>query len=222
MSDGQQPFDESLLALFGDMFGAAQRLPDIHATLKLTEIEAEVGLTRDVPVQRTVTCTACEGRGGATPSDTAHRCAACDGTGGKTHRQGFFEVKTPCAACKGAGATIENPCHACKGHGVVHVDASVALTVPPDAEHGTTLRIEQQGNLVADGTRGALLVYLVVGERADTRAEDARAAFERMLIEPNVPRAIVRSPRGGGPVLTPPLMLALLVGAVLLMLGLLR
>jgi hypothetical protein len=32
----------------------------------------------------------------------------------------------------------------------------------------------------------------------------------------------VRSPRGGGQVLTPPLMLALLVGAVLLMLGLLR
>ena len=222
MSESQQPFDETLLALFGDLFDGANRQPDVHATMKLTEIEAEVGLTREVAIQRTVTCIACEGRGGATPSDTAHRCAACDGTGGKTHQQGFFQVKTPCAACKGAGSTIENPCVPCKGHGVVHVAASMAVTVPRGAEHGTTLRIEHQGNLVADGTRGALLVYVVVGDRADTRAEDARAAFERMLIEPNMPRAIVRSPRGGGQVLTPPLMLALLVGAVLLMLGLLR
>ena len=55
MNAGQQPFDESLLALFGDMLGSAQRLPDIHVTMKLTEIEAEVGLTRrDGPAHRHV------------------------------------------------------------------------------------------------------------------------------------------------------------------------
>jgi DnaJ-class molecular chaperone len=221
MSDHEQPFDTDLMSLFDDLFSVANRLPDVHATLKLTEDEAAVGVTRDVAIQRTITCTACEGGRGATPSDSALACAACDGTGGVHHQQGFFHVKTACPACKGVGVTIVNPCVPCTARGVVREPASVAVTVPAGATHGTTVRIADQGNVVADGTRGALLVYLVVGDRADTRADDARAAFERMLIEPGVPRAIVRRP-GGNPVLTPPLILGLVIGAVLLLLGLVR
>lgn len=214
--------DADLGTLFGELFGSMLgRTPDVHTTLMLTDAEAATGVTREVPITRALTCASCEGRGGATPADVKRPCTACDGKGGREQTQGFFVVRTSCEACKGLGATITNPCARCAGNGVTSAGASVSVTVPPGAPHGSTLRFEGEGNMLADGSRGALLVYLVVGDRPDPRAEDVKAAFERMLLEPNMPRAIVRRPRGG-PVLTPPLLFGLVIGAVLLLLGLLR
>lgn len=215
------PFTDDLAAVFSDMFGSVLRQPDVHTQLRITDAEAATGVTRDLTVTRADRCAACEGRGGATPADVKVPCAACDGKGGREHAQGFFMVKTTCDRCKGAGALIANPCARCTGSGITTAEATVTVTVPPGLEHGQVVRFEGQGNVTADGSRGALVVYLLVGERADTRADDLQSALQRMMIEPNVPRAIVRQP-GGGPTMSPPLILALVVGAVLLLLSFLR
>ncbi len=211
---------DEVRAAFDDLFGLVKWLPDIQATLSMTESEAEHGATRELEIRRTAMCTVCDGRRGATPSDVAQPCSGCEGAGLRSITQAGFQIKSLCGTCSGIGYRIANPCGSCRGFGLAGIDLTVVINVPPGAEHGTTLRIEGEGNALPDGTRGVVLVYLVVGDRPDTRDSDLRAAIARMMIEPNMPRAVVRSPRG--PVLSPPLILGLVIGVVMLLLSLLR
>lgn len=213
--------DDTFASMFGTMFGQTlAHSADIPVSLEISDEEAAAGLTREVAFTRTTTCTACDGRGGATPSDVLVTCPACNGEGGRTRAHGFFTVKTTCEACQGRGATVANPCPTCTGRGAVPTPATAAVTVPAGAQVGTVLRLEGQGNTLLDGTRGALVVWLLVGDQR-TQLTDVQDAFTRMMIEPNVPRAIVRQPRGDRR-LTPPQILAIVIGAVLLVLGLVR
>lgn len=213
----------------GDMFatlfaargGPAGLSADIAVSLELTDEDAASGVTREVAFERTVPCMPCAGSGSATPGEVAAPCKACDGRGAQSRPLGFVVVQRPCEACRGRGAVIANPCSTCTGSGIVPVATTASVTVPPGTLPGTVMRLEGQGNALVDGTRGALVVWLVIGDPARSQLTDVQDAFTRMMIEPGVPRAIVRSPRERR-AFTPPQILALVIGAVLLLLGLVR
>lgn len=216
-----QSLDDAFANLFGTRLGTPGLSADIAVSLELTDEEAATGVTREVSFERTVPCAACAGGGTATPGEVPTPCKACDGRGARTRPLGFFMVQSACEACKGRGALIANPCPTCLGSGASPAPAIATVAVPAGTQPGTILRLEGQGNSLADGTRGALVVWLVIGDPARSHVTDVQDAFTRMMIEPGVPRAIVRSPRERR-AFTPPQILALVVGAVLLLLGLLR
>lgn len=170
---------ENLDALFGDLFGqffGGKLSADLSIDLKLTETEGASGVTRDLVVHRPSECGDCAGRGSTNPSVERRACSACNATGKREVTQGFFKIQTTCADCKGASNTIADPCATCTGTGRVPSEATVSVVVPPNVEHGHILRIEGEGGFDTAGKRGLLHVYILLGDRVDSRVE----AFEKL------------------------------------------
>src|SRR5438874_7413731 len=118
------PFDFSSLAdifsaFFGDdVFGVATgtrraRGADIAAEVELDLEEAATGVTRAVPVQVAMRCSACGGEG-VEPGTSVSPCPDCAGSGRLQHvtRTGFGEFvrSQPCRRCAGSGRIVEHPC----------------------------------------------------------------------------------------------------------------
>jgi len=183
-----------LNALFGDLFGqffSGNFAANLSVDLALTDAEAASGVTREVTVHRQRACTDCAGRGSQNPTVTPVACAPCKGMGKREVTQGFFTVQSTCASCRGAGMTIAEPCATCEGAGRVAAAAVVSVVAPANAEHGQILTVEGEGSLGADGAVGVLYVYLLVGDRPDTRA----AAFQAQIAAmPSLPPAMIHRP----------------------------
>jgi molecular chaperone DnaJ len=190
---------EDILSAFGDVFGdlfggsrGGRRQPrgaDVRHDLELTFAEAVWGITKDIKVARTATCTTCTGTG-AKPGSRPDVCRTCQGKGQVVHAQGFFMVQTTCPACRGAGQTIKEPCEDCRGRGAKAETSVLTITVPAGVDDGTQMRVSGKGGTVAGGTPGDL--YVVLHVQGDERWKRDN---EDVLTE--VPVSFVKAALGG-------------------------
>ena len=172
--------------LFSDFFGRlAPPGPDVTVATQITEAEAASGLEREVAYRHRLPCEPCGGRGSLDPAPVRKVCQACGGRGTSSHTVGFFAVQRPCGTCRGVPSTLANPCATCQGTGELHVDGTLNVVIPAAIANGTTLRIPDHGNVVADGTRGELLVSVLVGD--PLRHEHQ---LDAMLFPPQLPTAV--------------------------------
>jgi molecular chaperone DnaJ len=152
---------------FGDMFGGRRRSGpqsgrDLKIVLDLTLEEIDSGVERTVALKRAEHCLACSGTG-AKPGTSASACSTCGGRGQIHRNQGFFTMATTCPRCRGAGQVIESPCATCKGAGATREASEIKITIPPGIEEGVRLRVPGQGDAGDVGApRGDL--YCVVRE----------------------------------------------------------
>jgi molecular chaperone DnaJ len=171
--------------LFADFFGKlapAAPGPDVSVVTQITDAEAATGLKREISYRYRLPCEPCGGRGTADPTAVRTPCAACGGAGANSVTQGFFVVQQPCKVCNGEKGVLANPCTVCHGTAVLHVDGKLNVVIPREIATGTKLRIAEHGNLATDGTRGDLLVTVLVGEQ--------RQPLEAILFPPQIPTAI--------------------------------
>jgi molecular chaperone DnaJ len=144
--------------IFGDLGGRRNRGPQRPAQgdhlayeLGITLEEAYNGVKKDINYKTAVSCSSCNGKGSKNPKGVI-TCSYCKGAGVLRMQQGFFTMEQLCPECQGQGEVIKDKCSKCHGEGRVLKDKSLKLSIPSGIEHGTRMRIANEG---AAGVRGA-------------------------------------------------------------------
>lgn len=148
--------------IFGDLLrGFGVRTggrTDLKKEVTVTLEEAAFGCEKQVTYERLEPCTPCRGSGAA-PGSPAQVCPTCMGRGRIRVQQGFFPIglEHACSRCHGKGRVVTDPCPECRGAGVVTVNNTVTVVIPPGIEDGSTRVVRGAGNVVRpDGTAGDL------------------------------------------------------------------
>lgn len=172
---------EDIFSAFGDIFGGAggafgsmfgggggrrrgpRRGRDLRIVLELTLEEVDEGVTKTVALKRLDGCGTCDGSG-ARPGTSKTTCKTCGGSGQVARSAGFFQMASPCPACRGAGEVIESPCQDCSGSGTVQTRKEIEIRVPAGVEEGVQLRVTGEGDAGPEGApRGDL--FCVIREK---------------------------------------------------------
>jgi molecular chaperone DnaJ len=176
-SHGFQNFEE-IFESFGDIFGGGifeglfggggggRRGPRRGASLKvelvLDFLEAAKGTKKTIPVRRAELCAECKGTG-AKAGSKPKTCDTCGGVGQVIQSSGFFQVRTACPHCAGAGTIVSDPCRPCDGRGRIGKKAEIEVNVPAGVDEGTRLRLSGEGEPGdLGGPAGDLFCYITV------------------------------------------------------------
>lgn len=167
---------EDIFSSFGDIFenvfgfssgrhqgGAASRTgADLRYDLTIAFVEAALGKSTDITIEKLVTCEECRGNGTATGTSLA-KCSRCYGRGQVTQSSGFFSISTTCPQCRGRGSVILEPCNSCQGIGKTAAQKTIHLKIPAGVETGSRLRLRGEGE-AGDfgGQNGDLYVFIKV------------------------------------------------------------
>ena len=161
-------------SIFGGGFGGfgggnrggrtTQRGADLRASLEISFEEAVFGTEKDITINKSVPCDACEGTG--SKSKETKRCSVCGGTGQVQVKQNtpfgqFMNVKT-CDKCGGTGKAVDDPCQVCRGKGFVRKAVKVHVKIPAGIDNGQAISISGMGE---PGSKGGAPGNLLVSVR---------------------------------------------------------
>lgn len=171
---GFRPFTgfEEIFESFGDIFdffgggrrtrNYAQPGEDLRYDLTIDFLDAVLGSTHEIEIEKLGICQECQGSG-AKPGSSPVMCPQCQGSGQVKRTQGFFMLSSPCPRCRGAGQIIENPCNKCRGMGKVEVRKKLSLRIPAGIDNGSHIRLKGEGEPGSfNGPPGDLYVVLRV------------------------------------------------------------
>lgn len=147
--------------MFGDLFGGgmgtrrgggprARKGESLQTSLTIELLDAAVGCTRELHIDKHVSCVTCNGSG-AKPGTQPTKCDYCDGRGQVIQSQGFFRVQTTCPSCRGQGAVIREKCPECRGHRVVARANTLEVKVPAGIDNGMQLCLRGEGEAGENG-----------------------------------------------------------------------
>jgi molecular chaperone DnaJ len=147
--------------MFGDLFGGgggrrggggsrARRGNSLQTSLTIELLDAAVGCSRDIEIEKHVSCVTCVGTG-AKPGTKPEQCDYCAGRGQVVQSQGFFRVQTTCPACRGQGQVVREKCPDCRGARVVARTSKITVKVPAGVDNGMQLCLRGEGE---DGESG--------------------------------------------------------------------
>jgi len=169
---GFEDIFSSFGSIFEDVFGfgngrsrsrtAARTGSDLRYDLKISFIDAAVGLTKDIDIPKHETCGDCRGTGAAAGT-SPEICSRCQGRGQVTQSSGFFSISTTCPVCRGEGRIIKEPCRSCMGSGLKQIVKTVNIKIPAGVETGSRLRLRGEGEQGAHGgPNGDLYIFIHV------------------------------------------------------------
>ncbi|MBX7212656.1 MAG: molecular chaperone DnaJ [Thermoflexales bacterium] len=160
----------------GQQRRSPRRGADLRHDIKLEFAEAVFGVTREIEVARSETCTRCAGNG-SEPGTTPQRCKTCNGTGEVRRVQnsllGAFVNVSTCPTCGGNGEVIATPCKECGGRRQVRRSRRLQVNVPAGVDNGTQIRLSGEGEPGANGgPAGNLYVVITVAPHAYFRRKE--------------------------------------------------
>ncbi len=121
--------------------------------------EVELNLVMDEP------CSHCKGKM-VEPGHEMKECATCKGSGQVVNVTrtifGNIQQATVCPTCRGIGKVPEKDCTVCKGKGTERKNQEITLKVPAGIDDGSTIRLREHGEAIANGPRGDLYVNVRV------------------------------------------------------------
>jgi molecular chaperone DnaJ len=130
--------------------------------MKISFLDAAVGLARDIEVPKYETCGDCRGTGAAAGT-SPEICRRCQGRGQVTQSSGFFSISSTCRGCRGEGSIITEPCRPCAGTGRKQLTRTVNIKIPAGVETGSRLRLRGEGEQGSSGgPSGDLYVFIHV------------------------------------------------------------
>lgn len=140
--------------MFGDLFGGrrgtggsgsrARRGNSLQTSLTIDLLDAAVGCSRDIEIDKNVSCVTCVGTG-AKPGTKPQTCDYCGGRGQVVQSQGFFRVQTTCPGCRGQGQVVREKCPDCRGTRFVARSSKIAVKVPAGVDNGMQLCLRGEG-----------------------------------------------------------------------------
>ncbi|HEY5805875.1 MAG TPA: molecular chaperone DnaJ [Candidatus Saccharimonadales bacterium] len=159
--------------IFGSFFGGAgqqrsrqqNRGRDVEVQIELTFEDAVFGAERDIKLDIEDVCEHCKGKT-VEPGYELKTCATCKGAGQVVNVMrtifGNIQQATVCPTCKGAGKVPEKACTVCHGKGTKRKEQKMTIKIPAGVDDGTTIRLRERGEAVANGPKGDLYVHLRV------------------------------------------------------------
>lgn len=155
---------EDIFASFGDILGdffggrtgrsrsrsGARAGADLRYDLQVSFLDAALGTTTEIHVEKAVVCPACGGNRCA-PGTSPQTCDLCGGRGQVTQSSGFFSIRTTCPHCRGRGSMITSPCRECSGQGRVHATKALQVKIPAGVETGSRLMVRGEGEAGSSG-----------------------------------------------------------------------
>ena len=164
--------DGGLGDIFGQFFGGAsssQRGPvrgrDVETQISLSFEEAIFGVERKLDLTMDDECSHCKGTT-VEPGSSMKTCPTCKGAGQQTRVMntmfGSIQQAVTCDTCKGRGKVPEKVCTVCKGKGTERREQSVTIKVPAGIDDGSTIRLKERGEAVANAPKGDLYVHIRV------------------------------------------------------------
>ncbi|HOG17162.1 MAG TPA: molecular chaperone DnaJ [Syntrophales bacterium] len=148
---------EDIFSSFGDVFedvfgfsrsrgraAASQPGADLRYDLRLSFLDAALGASLDIDIEKMEPCRNCRGSGAA-PGTNPSLCIGCRGRGKISRTSGFFTVSSICPRCSGRGRVITDPCPRCGGTGRSKTRKTVNLRIPPGVDTGSRLRLRGEG-----------------------------------------------------------------------------
>jgi molecular chaperone DnaJ len=160
---------------FGSVFGGGGtgQGGDVAIEVSLTLEEVATGVTRDLEIDLTATCSDCHGNG-AEPGTPIETCPRCQGTGQlqAVSRSVFGQLvrMQACDRCGGEGKIAQTPCRICRGSGHETRTESINVEIPAGIDDGQRIRLSGRGHA---GSRGGPPgdLYLLVDVQPDPRFE---------------------------------------------------
>lgn len=169
--------------IFDAFFGASttrQRAPERGADLRVGLIisfeEAVFGCQKEIEIERTELCSACQGLR-AEPGTDVEKCPNCGGSGEVRRVQrsifGQFVNVAPCGRCGGEGRIVTHPCKKCRGTGREKATHRLEIRIPAGVESGSQIRLSGEGEMGRHGgPRGNLYVLLRVQDHEVFRRDE--------------------------------------------------
>lgn len=162
---------------FGDIFsqffgGAAQnaqggraRGRDIETRVTLSFEDAIFGKEVEVSIMMNDECEHCHGTT-VEPGYELKTCPDCKGAGQRVRTMntmfGPIQQAVVCETCKGRGKVPEKECSVCRGTGVQRREQKIKVKIPAGIDDGSTIRLRERGEAIANGDRGDLYVNVRV------------------------------------------------------------
>jgi molecular chaperone DnaJ len=130
---------------------------DVEATIEITFDQAVFGAEVPLNLNLEDTCEHCKG---------TKTCDTCGGKGQVVSVTrtifGNIQQASICPKCHGSGKVPEKTCTVCKGQGTVQKKQTINLKIPAGIDDGTTIRLREHGEAIANGPKGDLYVNVRV------------------------------------------------------------
>lgn len=163
--------DGGLGDIFGSFFGGGQqssrerRGRDVETQLTLTFEEAIFGHEEKISVTLEDICEHCKGST-VEPGSSLKTCPTCKGAGQQTRIMntmfGQIQQAVACETCHGKGKVPEKVCTVCHGKGTERRKQNITIKVPAGIDDGSTIRLREHGEAIADGPKGDMYVHIRV------------------------------------------------------------
>ncbi len=182
---------EDLGDLFGNnifdmFFGGGQRRRhsgrgrDLRFDITLNFEEAVFGVTKEVEIEKLVSCSSCDGTGAEDGKVTT--CPECEGTGEQHVSRrtpfGTFTQVGQCGECGGEGSIAKKECKECHGNGRKTEVRSIKIKIPAGVDTGSQLRVSKEGEAGVHGAPAGDL-YVVIHVKSSDMFE--RQKYELYL-----------------------------------------
>lgn len=162
----------------------ANRGADVETRVEITFDQAIFGTEVPISLNLSDTCPHCKGTT-AEPGYDLKTCDTCKGKGQIVNVTrtifGNIQQASICPTCKGSGKVPEKACTVCHGDGIVSKKQNIKLKIPQGIDDGTTIRLREHGEAIANGPKGDLYVNVrVKAHKKFTREGDLILSTEHI------------------------------------------
>jgi molecular chaperone DnaJ len=157
---------ESFFGGGGQRTGQRQsRGHDVETQVEVTFEQAIFGTEAELNLTLDDTCEHCKGST-VEPGYELKTCDQCKGSGQVVNVMrtvfGNIQQASVCPQCQGRGKIPEKVCSVCHGKGTQRKNQQITLKIPAGIDDGTTIRLREHGEAVANGPKGDLYVNVRV------------------------------------------------------------
>lgn len=156
---------------FGGGFGGQRRSSrqsrgkDVQTNIELSFEQAVFGTDIDIQLNIEDDCEHCKGTT-VEPGHELKTCETCKGSGQVVNVTrtvfGNIQQASICGKCGGRGKIPEKVCSVCHGKGTKAKKQEIKLKVPAGIDDGSTIRLRERGEAIANGPKGDLYVNIRV------------------------------------------------------------
>jgi len=160
--------DLGLGDIFGNFFGGnqqksqrAKRGRDVETAVEIEFTQAVFGAEVVLNLNLDDVCEHCKGLT-VEPGHELKTCEECKGAGQVVTATrtifGNIQQAVVCPKCRGAGKIPEKVCTVCHGGGTQRRNQKINLKIPAGIDDGSTIRLRERGEAIANGQKGDLYV----------------------------------------------------------------
>lgn len=138
---------------------------DVESRVEITFEQAIFGTDIELNLNLEDICEHCKG----TTAEPGHELKICDTCGGSGQvvnvtRTVFGNIQQAsiCPTCRGSGKVPEKVCSVCHGKGTQQRKQTIGLKIPAGIDDGSTIRLREHGEAIANGPKGDLYVNVRV------------------------------------------------------------